>query len=398
MACGAIWKTKTATSIVRKHTIDMPPGTRRSYRVRADALGRWAYHCHLLYHMEVGHDARSEGRGMNRMPALLQYAMAALCLCAVSAYAQEVDHSKMDHSKMGHAMPETKQKPAIDHSKMDHSKMGHDMPEAKQEPTVDHSTMDHSKMGHAEMAQDAEKPIQQPLTPIPAVSDLDRLAAFPIVDEHAMHGENSVFGMLLFERLEAWDASPGTGLAWDVQAWLGTDINRVWIRSEGEQAAGELESAGLELLYGRSVAPWWDVVAGVRHDFKPGQSQDFLALGVIGMTPYKFELEATAYIGASGGSALHFALEYETLLTNRLILQPLVEAQFNGRSDEARASGAGLSTAEAGLRLRYEFSRRFAPYVGISWEKAYGQTAQYRLQEGEDTDEMRLVAGLRMWF
>jgi copper resistance protein B len=312
---------------------------------------------------------------MNRMPALLQYAMAALCLCAVSAYAQEVDHSKMDHSKMGHAMPET-----------------------KQEPTVDHSTMDHSKMGHAEMVQDAEKPIQQPLTPIPAVSDLDRLAAFPIVDEHAMHGENSMFGMLLFERLEAWDASPGTGLAWDVQAWLGTDINRVWIRSEGEQAAGELESAGLELLYGRSVAPWWDVVAGVRHDFKPGQSQDFLALGVIGMTPYKFELEATAYIGESGRSTARFALEYETLLTNRLIAQPVIEAEFNGQSDAARASGAGLSTIEAGLRLRYEFSRRFAPYVGISWEKAYGQTAQYRLQDGEDADEMRLVAGLRMWF
>ena len=286
------------------------------------------------------------------MPALLQYAMAALCLCAVSAYAQEVDHSKMDHSKMGHAMPETKQEPTVDHSKMDHSKMGHDMPEAKQEPTVDHSTMDHSKMGHAEMVQDAEKPIQQPLTPIPAVSDLDRLAAFPIVDEHAMHGENSMFGMLLFERLEAWDASPGTGLAWDVQAWLGTDINRVWIRSEGEQVAGELESAGLELLYGRSVAPWWDVVAGVRHDFKPGQSQDFLALGVIGMTPYKFELEATAYIGESGRSTARFALEYETLLTNRLIAQPVIEAEFNGQSDAARASGAGLSTAEAGLRVR----------------------------------------------
>ena len=332
------------------------------------------------------------------MPALLQHAMAALCLCAVSAYAQEVDHSKMDHSKMGHAMPETKQEPTVDHSKMDHSKMGHDMPEAKQEPTVDHSTMDHSKMGHAEMVQDAEKPIQQPLTPIPAVSDLDRLAAFPIVDEHAMHGENSMFGMLLFERLEAWDASPGTGLACDLQAWLGTYINRVWIRSEGEQAAGELESAGLELLYGRSVAPWWDVVAGVRHDFKPGQSQDFLALGLIGMTPYKFELEATAYIGESGRSTARFALEYETLLTNRLIAQPVIEAEFNGQSDAARASGAGLSTIEAGLRLRYEFSRRFAPYVGISWEKAYGQTAQYRLQEGEDTDEMRLVAGLRMWF
>lgn len=312
---------------------------------------------------------------MIRLPALLQNAMAALCLCAVSAHAQEVDHSEMDHSKMGHAMPE-----------------------AKQEPAVDHSTMDHSKMDHAKMVQDAEKQLQQPLTPIPPVTDFDRLAAFPVVDEHAMHGENSVFGLLLFERLETWDASPGTGLAWDAQAWVGTDINRMWIRTEGEQVAGEMESAGLELLYGRSVAPWWDVVVGARHDFNPGHPQDFLAVGVIGMTPYKFELEATAYIGGSGRSALRFGLEYETLLTNRLILQPLVEAEFNGRSDQERATGSGLSTAEAGLRLRYEFTRRFAPYIGVSWEKAYGQTAQFRLQEGEDTDEMRIVAGLRMWF
>ncbi len=305
---------------------------------------------------------------MNRLRAMTS--LAALCLCVFSAYAQEKDHSKMDHSKMGHAMPEAKQEPAVDHSKMD----------------------------HADKAPEAETQLQQPLTPIPAITDFDRLAAFPAVDEHAMHGENSMFGMLLFERLEAWDASPGTGLAWDAQAWVGTDINRLWVRSEGEQVAGELESAGLELLYGRSVAPWWDVVAGLRHDFKPGQSQDFLAVGVIGMTPYKFELEATAYIGQSGRSAARFALEYETLLSNRLIAQPVIEAEFNGRSDATRSIGSGLSTAEAGLRLRYEFSRRFAPYIGVSWEKAYGQTAQYRLQEGEDTQEMRVVAGLRMWF
>jgi len=311
---------------------------------------------------------------MNRVRVLMPLnAMAALFLCAASAYAQEVDHSKMDHSTMDHAVPE-----------------------ARLEPAVDHSKMDHSKMDHADKAQESET--QQPLTPIPAITDSDRLAAFPAIDGHAMHGENSMFGMLLFERLEAWDASPGTGLAWDVQAWVGTDINRLWVRSEGEQVDGDLESAGLELLFGRSVAPWWDVVAGVRHDFRPGSPQDFLALGVIGMTPYKFELEATAYIGESGRSALRFGLEYETLLTNRLILQPLVEAEFNGRSDATRSIGSGLSTAEAGLRLRYEFSRRFAPYIGVSWEKAYGQTAQYRLQGGEDAREMRVMAGLRMWF
>jgi copper resistance protein B len=263
---------------------------------------------------------------------------------------------------------------------------------------MDHSKMDHSKMDHSDSVQVADKPLQQPLTPIPAVTALDRQAAFPDVDAHAMHGEGALLGMLLFERLELWDESPGTGLAWDAQAWLGGDLNRLWIRTEGEQVDGELESAGIELLYGRSVAPWWDVVAGLRHDFKPGPSQDFLALGVVGMTPYKFELEATAYIGSSGGSALHFGLEYETLLTNRLIAQPLIEAEFNGQSDAERGIGSGLSTAEAGIRLRYEFSRRFAPYIGVSWEKAYGQTAQYREAEGEETDEMRVVAGLRLWF
>ena len=122
------------------------------------------------------------------MPALLQYAMAALCLCAVSAYAQEVDHSKMDHSKMGHAMPETKQEPTVDHSKMDHSKMGHAMPETKQEPTVDHSTMDHSKMGHAEMVPEAEKPIQQPHDADSSDFRPRPPGGIPDVDEHAMHG------------------------------------------------------------------------------------------------------------------------------------------------------------------------------------------------------------------
>src|SRR5690606_3689847 len=99
--------------------------------------------------------------------------------------------------------------------------------------------------------------------------------------------------------------------------------------------------------------------------------------------PYKFEVQATAYLGKSGQTAANIEAEYELLLTNRLILQPLVEANFHGKDDPQRGIGAGLRTAEAGLRLRYEFTRRFAPYIGVVHERAFGKTADLRVAEGE---------------
>jgi copper resistance protein B len=153
-----------------------------------------------------------------------------------------------------------------------------------------------------------------------------------------------------------------------------------------------------EALYSRSVARWWDVVAGVRQDFGQGPSQTFAAIGVIGLAPYKFDLEATAYIGESGQTAARFEAEYDTLLTNRLILQWLVEADLYGKDDARRGIGSGLSTVEAGLRLRYEFTRKFAPYIGVVRERAYGTTADFRREEGDDIDDTRFVAGLRIWF
>lgn len=203
---------------------------------------------------------------------------------------------------------------------------------------------------------------------------------------------------MLLDRLEAWDADPGAGLEWEGQGWIGTDLNRLWLRSEGEHVDGRTESANLEVLYGRSISRWWDLVAGVRHDFKPGASQDFAAIGVMGLAPYKFEVEATGYIGQSGQTAVRFEIEYETLLTNRLILQPLVEVNFHGQSDERRGIGSGLSTAEAGLRLRYEITRQFAPYIGVVHERAFGRTADFRRNVGAGIDGTRIVAGIRIWF
>ncbi|WP_372363562.1 copper resistance protein B (plasmid) [Xanthomonas sp. NCPPB 3583] len=293
--------------------------------------------------------------------------------------------ASMDHSAMGHDMP----MPATQQAPVDHATMQHDMSTMPSEA----APMDHAAMGHgAKTTAPAE-----PRTPIPVVTDEDRAAAVPPPNDHPVH-DNTIQHYVLLNRLEAWNADPGTGLAWEGQGWIGTDRNRLWLRSEGERADGRTEAADLEVLYGRSIATWWDLVAGVRHDFKPGDSQSFAAIGVQGLAPQKFEVEATAYVGERGQTAARFEAEYELLLTNRLILQPLVEVNLFGKDDPARGIASGLSTAEAGLRLRYEFTRQFAPYIGVVYERAFGGTADLRRAEDEDINDIRVVAGFRIWF
>jgi copper resistance protein B len=315
------------------------------------------------------------------------------------APAAAVDHTAMDHGKAstsGQSNPANSSMQGMDHSSMqgmDHSQMGHTMPQPAEGQGADDDMqgMDHSQMGDAMPAP------TQPREPIPTLTDADRAAAFPDVAGHAVH-DRAVTSYFLFNRLEAFDADEGTGFQWEGQGWIGGDINRLWLRSEGERVGGLTESADLEVLYGRGIARWWDLVAGVRHDFKPGESQSFAAIGIQGLAPQKFEVEATAYVGERGQTAARFEAEYELLLTNRLILQPLVEVNLFGKDDPSRGIGSGLSTAESGLRLRYEFTRKFAPYIGVVYERAYGGTADFRRDEGEDIDDTRLVIGLRTWF
>ena len=311
-------------------------------------------------------------------PRLAALSIALACATGV-AQAQQHDHAAMQ------AKPVPVVADDEDHSKMDHGKMDRS--------SMDHSTTDHSTMNHAQHGKDAP---QAPRTPIPPITDADREAAEP--PAHVHHHGDGVFSYLLFDRLEAWDADPGAGQAWEAQGWIGTDTHRLWVRSEGERERGHTESADVEVLYGRPVARWWDLVAGLRHDIAPGNGQSFAAIGVMGMAPQKFEIEATAYIGASGQTAARVEAEYELLLTNRLILQPVVEAEWHGKRDAARGIGSGLGTVEAGLRLRYEFTRRFAPYVGLVHERNFGGTADFMRDDGEATRDTRVVAGVRFWF
>ncbi len=288
----------------------------------------------------------------------------------------------------GHAMPEPQATPATEAAEADEAPAdphaGHHMP--AQDAPVDHSH--HSQ-------HDTHAP-QAPRTPIPPITDADRAAA-AFAGGHATH-DDGTYTFVLFDRLEATDGDHGRGQAWEVQAWMGKDIDKLWLRSEGERVEGRTESADVELLYGRAISPWWDLVAGVRHDFQPGDAQSHAAIGVIGMAPYKFEIEATAYLSEAGDLSARLEAEYDTLLTNRLILQWLAEAELHGEDDPARGIGSGLSTVEAGLRLRYEIRREFAPYIGIERTHRFGDTAGFARAAGEPAAETRWVAGIRMWF
>ncbi len=313
--------------------------------------------------------------------------VSALCLSASATALAQHDHSQHEAAAPVQAEPAAvivEDNAATERSATDHSSH---MQHATQAPSAAH---DHAAMEHA--AQ------EQPRTPIPMLTDADRAAAFPALESHDMAHGSSLNSFVLLDRLEAWDADHGSGQAWEAQAWIGGDINRLWLRSEGEREDGRTASSDLEVLYGHSVSAWWDVVAGIRHDFRPADSRTWAALGVQGMAPYKFELAATAYLGESGHAAATLEVEYELLLTNRLILQPLVELRFNAKDDPLRRAGSGLGKIESGLRLRYEFNRQFAPYVGIVHERVFGGTADYRRAEGEGVEDTRVVAGVRIWF
>jgi copper resistance protein B len=238
----------------------------------------------------------------------------------------------------------------------------------------------------------------------PALTDAERAAAFPDLSGHDMSGhmdDDPFVWMVLVDRLE-WQQGPDEhAFAWDAKAWFGHDDNRLWLRSEGKGEPpehGRVEHADIEALWGKPVSPWWDVLFGVRHDFDPGPSQTWAAIGVQGMAPYKFEVQATAYLGEGGQSALQAEVEYDLLLTNRLILQPRIEATAYGRDDDARGIGSGLSEVDVGLRLRYEVRREFAPYIGIEWGRSFGGTSDFARLEGEDVEDTRVVAGVRFWF
>ncbi len=212
----------------------------------------------------------------------------------------------------------------------------------------------------------------------------------PVDDEH-------VFYHALLEEFEG-RLGANNSFRWEGEAWAGTDINRLWLKSEGERTGnGDLEDGQHELFYDRPISSYFDLQAGLRTDIDSKPGRTWAALGIEGLAPLFFHVSATAYVSSEGHYAAKLEANYDLLLTQRLILQPQVEMNFYSKSDPARQIGSGLADVDTGLRLRYEFSRKFAPYIGLTYESKFGGTADFAHAVGERASDLRFTLGIRAW-
>ena len=261
----------------------------------------------------------------------------------------------------------------------------------------DHERMGHGAMKHAAHESAETRKATDHIAPPPPQHPMEPMDARQMVDLMEMD-DAATFAMLKFDRLERADTADGPATAWKFSAGAGGDFDRFLLRSEGERAHGVLEPSDAEMLWSHAVAAYWDTTLGARHDFGPGPDRNWAAFGVQGLAPYWFEVEATAYVGDAGRTALRLEVEYELSLTQRLILQPRFELNAYGKDDPAARIGSGLSDAEFGLRLRYEIRREFAPYIGIEQSRRFGQSADFMRAAGLDAEDTYWVVGLRVWY
>lgn len=232
-------------------------------------------------------------------------------------------------------------------------------------------------------------------------------AALIVQIAYAQHPEHTqpvmdsmTFAMLLADQVEHSFAGPHDSFRFNGQAWIGGDYNRLWINTEGTKIYdGGLEDADLQLLYGRLVAPYWDLQGGLRY-FRPkpgAPSRGSAVFGIQGLAPYWFEVQAATFISHKGEVSGRVEVEYDLLLTQRLIAQPRFETELAVQSARELGIGRGLSSAEAGLRVRYEIRREIAPYVGLVWTSRFGRTAEFARAANEPIRSLGLVIGIRVW-
>lgn len=276
---------------------------------------------------------------------------------------------------------------------------GHDM------TSVPAGTAGDPHAGH-DMAPDAEDPPVAP--PAPGALSGPAHAADAVFGAEAMaeareelrreHGSITTY-KLLIDQLEARVREGRDGYGWNAEGWYGGDVHRFWLKTEGEGDFGDSpERAEVHALYSRALGPWWNLQAGLRYDFRPDPQRAHLVLGIEGLAPYWFEVDAALFLSEKGDLTARLEAEYDQRLTQKLILQPRVEFDLAAQDAPEIGLGAGLSRAELGLRLRYEFVPEFAPYVGVQYERAFGDTARYLRSAGDDVGGWSLVAGVRAWF
>jgi len=327
----------------------------------------------------------------------LTIAILALLSFATTALAQVADHdmqaipaSSSSASMPGMAMPgmdmpPPKSKPA---SKVAPAKHRHPAP-------VSALVQPHDATP-SQVVTDHVMPMRAPNDHVPPPAPQQPLSPGQMVDTMQMN-DQAARGMWMFDRLEYRDAGRGDdSTAWNAEGWWGDDLDKLWLKTEGERDHDGTRDASVDLLWSHATSTFWDWQLGARHDFGQGPSREWAAAGVQGLAPYWFELAATFYAGPQGRTAARLEADYDLLFTQRLILSPNLELNFYGKDDPQRDIRAGLSEAEAGLRLRYEFSRRFAPYIGIDWTRHFGNFDNQ--PNDPPARETTFVAGVRFWF
>jgi len=204
---------------------------------------------------------------------------------------------------------------------------------------------------------------------------------------------------LLFNIAEIQAQQGHEGYRWDAEGFVGGDINRLWIKSEGEGRFHDgVDHAEVQALYGRAIGPYYNLQLGVRQDIRPSPSRTYAALSIEGLAPYRFETEAALFVSTRGDVLGRIEALYDQRITQRLVLQPRVELNLSAQDVPQDRYGVGLVDAELGLRLRYEVRREFAPYVGVSWERKAGKSADYARADGDRISSASFVAGVRGWF
>ena len=258
--------------------------------------------------------------------------------------------------------------------------------------------MDHSGHGAQPVAEGPPPPraFDGPKHAADAIYGSDAMAIARAYN-HAAHG-NMRTGVLLVERLEARIVSGEDGYVWDATGWYGSATDKFVLKTEGEGAfGGSVDDAEVQALWGHAIGPFADLQAGIRVDVEP-ETRPHLAIGVAGLAPYMIHFDAAAFVSDQGDLTARIEGEHDMKLTQRLILQPRVEAELAAQDIPDRGVGVGLSKIEFGARLRYEIIREFAPYVGLEFEGATGRTADYIRAEGGNPSGLKWIAGVRFWF
>lgn len=255
-------------------------------------------------------------------------------------------------------------------------------------------TQDHADHSQHAPAASTESTVSTHVPPQPPTHPMGPMTGTEMIELMAMDDAAS-YGSVTIDQFE-W-REDDDALAWKASAWYGGDRDKLVFKTEGIDA-GDGGHSRSELLWDRVMSRWWNLQAGARHDAGDGPSRTWAALGVQGLAPYWLDFDAAFYLGEQGRTALRVEARYDLRLTQRWILQPQLEANLYGKDDPERHLGSGLADVQAGLRLRYEIRREFAPYVGLNFTGLFGETADLARAAGGDDGETRIVAGFRVWF